>query len=128
MERVATKVQLLVNNWGLVPVVPALKNEWRFHQWQKSWGDRQRFFGSIQPERRRGQLGVSWAYRKGEEWEIRGWAWLAGLKEPQKVKAMLSNDKLWNEVIGQAGVLEVLPSQLSEYSPGEIRQLLNGEG
>ncbi len=124
MERVAAKVQPLVKDLGIVPVAPALKNEWRFHRWQKAWGDPFKFFGTLHPERRRSQIAVSWAYRRGGSWEMRGWAWLGGVRQPADVHAMLSDAQIWNAVVAPEGTLEIWPRQWAAQSTAEIIQQL----
>ncbi|MDQ7030180.1 MAG: type III-B CRISPR module RAMP protein Cmr1 [Ardenticatenia bacterium] len=97
---VARHVQPLVSRHQVVPVSPALKNEWRFHQWQKSWGDARDVFGTLRPDRKRSRVVVSWAYAQGDSWEVRGWVWLP----PQPLTAkhlwsLLADQQIWAQVI-----------------------------
>jgi len=97
---VARYIQPLVSNYQVVPVSPALKNEWRFHQWQKSWGDARHIFGTLRPDRKRSRVVVSWAYAQEDFWEIKGWAWLPSKPvTANRLWNLLENEQIWTQVI-----------------------------
>lgn len=123
MERVITQIRPLAAR-GMVPIAPILKNRWRFQHWQKKWGDERLFWGSVSHERRRGQMGVSWAYQTDAGWEIRGWAWLAGLRQPAAVWKMLATPAIWDETLGVTGELTTFPNDpWQPWSPATINTL-----
>lgn len=139
LERVATQVRPLVGGLRTVPVAPALKNKWRFHHWQRGWGDERAFWGTLQPDRVRSHVAVSWAYLQGDEWEVRGYAWLhqtpwnrtkqqPQLERPldrQAVWAMFCETKLWQTALGEAGSLDVHPAlSWQEWSTVGVQQFL----
>ncbi len=125
IERVATKVRPLASGHTTVPLSPALKNEWRFHRWQRPWGDARDFFGTLRPDRVRSKVAVSWAYKTESAWEVRGHAWLQGVNQPKAVWAMFSDLDLWRKVIGVPGKLEASPPiPWRSWSTAEVKQFL----
>ncbi len=124
IERVAQKVQNLFQNYNIVPVSPALKNTWRFHHWQPAWGDPKVFFGQLHPERRGSRIAVSWAYRQSKEvWQVRGWAWLAGVKQRESVYDMITNQSVWRNILPE-GALHVWPQANAMPTSEAIAQRL----
>lgn len=107
-QRVVTQVGLFATQ--TVPVAPALKNAWRFQNWQCAWGNDQLFWGRVAADRIRGKVAVSWAYPRNGEWEIRGSAWLAGV-QADSVWKMLINVEIWNTTLGVRGTLEAVRPQ-----------------
>lgn len=66
----------------MVPVSPVLKNQWRFKEWQSPYPAKRWLLGaSTGDDRLRSKVAVSWAYRDGDVWIVRGWAWM-----PEKEK------------------------------------------
>lgn len=125
IERVATKVRPLAGEYNTVPVAPALKNEWRFHRWQRPWGDEQRFFGTLRPNRIRSKVAVSWAYEAEGAWEIRGHAWMQGVSQAGAVWEIFSDLDVWRQVIGVPGEIEIEPKGTWQaWSPAEVAQFL----
>ncbi len=106
IERVASQVQPLVSQYGVVPVMPALKNEWRFHRWHGPRESEQEIFGTLRPARRRSKVTASWAYRLGQEWEVRGWAWLSDRRWADKVWGLLQDEESWRTALRVWGRLE----------------------
>ncbi len=97
---VARHIQPLVSRHRVVPVSPALKNEWRFRQWQKSWGDARDIFGTLRPDRKHSRVAVSWAYAQEDSWEVKGWAWLPSKPGTTKhLWGLLENKQIWTQVI-----------------------------
>ena len=121
---VAIQVQFLVSRFRVVPLVPSLKNEWRFNRWRRAWGDERRIFGTLHPTRRRGRVAVSWAYKaEGNKWEIRGWVWLpTRLQTAERLWEVLSDYETWRQVVGVAGDLK---TQRFREKQG-VLQLLQG--
>jgi len=110
-SRVGLQVQPLVTQYSVAPVSPALKNEFRFNRWQRSWGNEREIFGSIHPERRRSRLVVSWAYSdNGSYWEARGWVWLPPPYRHQPTGTFLwklfGDEAIWSQVLRVKGILE----------------------
>jgi CRISPR-associated protein Cmr1 len=95
-ERVITQVRPFATQ--TIPVAPALKNAWRFQRWQRAWGNDQLFWGRVATDRVRGKVALSWAYPQRDEWEVRGSAWLTGVKT-EPVWQMLINAEIWNTTI-----------------------------
>lgn len=132
IERVATRVRSVVGDHHTVPVAPALKNEWRFHQWQRAWGDERTFFGTLQPDRIRSKVAVSWAYPQAEGWEVRGHVWLGQPAEreqrpfqPQAIWAMFCSPEPWQVAIGQPGTLDLYPApSWQTWSTAEVQHFL----
>ena len=106
IERVASQVQPLVSQYGIVPVMPALKNEWRFHRWQGSRRDEQEIFGALRPKRQRSKVIASWAYRTGQDWEVRGWAWLFSKRWADETWRVLTERDGWEKSLRVQGRLE----------------------
>jgi len=124
IERVVIRVAPLVSRHRTVPVAPALKNEWRFHHWRKEWGDEYSFFGTLQRNRIRSKVAVSWAYPQGADWEVRGHAWLQEV-EIQPVWAMFCDAGLWQKILGVPGTLTGHPAApWSAQSTAEVQKFL----
>ena len=126
--RVGSRVQPLVTHWHTVPTTPALKNEWRFHQWHGSRQQEIEIFGSLHPKRRRGQIGVTWAYKEGETWQIHGWAWMPHQKDKAELLwNILTDQSVWTKVLTERGKLEILPSRGWKHQKcEEIQKTLQG--
>jgi len=95
---------------GMIPLAPVLKNTWRFHDWQGPFSIAQWLFGASRGEedRVRSKVNVSWAYRNGEEWEMRGWVWLPpkdgngqviASQHLQKLWECFCNENIWSNVL-----------------------------
>ncbi|HHI97755.1 MAG TPA: type III-B CRISPR module RAMP protein Cmr1 [Thermodesulfatator atlanticus] len=128
VSRVGSRVQPLVTHWHTVPTTPALKNEWRFNQWQGNRREEVEIFGTLHPDRRRGRIGATWAYRENGVWFIHGWAWM-----PQKERLagqlwkILADESVWAHVLGVQGNLTTVPSgQWKELTSEDVRKLLQG--
>ncbi len=122
-KEVKSLVCPLMSNWHMVPVTPILKNKWRFHQWSDSQSQ-EMIFGTLRPNRQRGRISATWAYKKNGKWVIHGWAWM-----PQNWAAMvwqmLTDKSVWAQVIGVSGTLTVDPSgQWRERTLEEVLRLL----
>ena len=108
LNRVSTKIQPIISQYQTVPVSPSLKNEWRFNQWNRKWGDDQEIFGVMQPggNRLRSKVAVSWAYKTDGAWEVRGWVWLKSPKWADKVWNILSNNQVWQTILNAHGQID----------------------
>ncbi len=107
IERVASQVQSLVSKYGVVPATPALKNEWRFHRWQGSRREDEReIFGALRPKRQRSKVSASWAYRAGQDWEVRGWVWLSSKRWADETWRVLTERDGWEKSLRVQGRLE----------------------
>lgn len=126
--RVGSRVQPLVSSWGMVPSTPALKNEWRFHRWQGNRRDKLNIFGTLRPERKRGRISATWAYRENGKWVIHGWAWMPPENElAEQVQHILGNKSIWEKVFGVGGSLKTVPTgKWEDISSGEVQKLLQG--
>ena len=123
--RVGSQVQPLVSQWNTVPTTPALKNEWRFNRWQGSRREEIEIFGTLYPDRRRGRIGATWAYKKDGQWEIHGWAWMpAKDKTAGRLWDILTDKDIWAQVLGVQGHLQTKGKQ--HWSTQEIQQFLQG--
>lgn len=62
---------------GMVPTAPVLKNTLRFgREWSSPTVPRW-LFGTLRKDARvRSKISTSWAYRDGNDWEIRGWVYI----------------------------------------------------
>lgn len=108
IERVASKVQPLVK-YKTVPVMPALKNEWRFNRWKGSKRIEREIFGFSDVKiRQRSRIAVSWAYQISNKiWEIRGWVWLDEKASwSDKLWQILTNSESWKNALRTEGELE----------------------
>ena len=115
MERVASQVQPLVSTYKTVPVVPALKNEWRFHRWRGSKVSERAVFGSLRPERQRSRVTASWAYQKDGAWEVRGWVWLPSRQQWANAPwELLTERESWEAVLRVHGNLKTLRPETKE--------------
>lgn len=101
----------------MVPISPVLKNQWKYVQWQEPSDAKAWLLGKAGDDRRRGddpirsKVPVSWAYRDGEDWVIRGWASLA---ENDKIlnyqeyiesfKKILKNETVWRKALNLESV------------------------
>ena len=129
--RVGSQVQPLVSSWGMVPTTPALKNQWRFHWWKKGKGsqydeDVKEIFGALRPERYRGRIGATWAYRENGKWIIHGWVWMPKNEGwAEKVWRMIADSSVWEGVIGVSGNLTLdPPDKWRERTPEDVLNLL----
>lgn len=128
-ERVVRDVRPLVEKYQCVPVVPVLKNAWRFQLWQRAWGQAHTFWGTLEPKAIRGKVLISWAYLKNEAWHIHGSVWLEGVQQ-EPVWAMLQETtRSWDHVLGVKGRLTALPSGAwHPWSQEGIPTLVRSEG
>lgn len=70
---------------GMIPVSPVLKNWWRFKEWKASFFTKEWLLGTSKGEKRiRSKVAVSWAYRQGDEWIVRGWGRMIGPEERER--------------------------------------------
>ncbi len=124
--RVGSQVQPLVSQLWMVPTTPALKNEWRFHQWHGNRRDELEIFGTLRPERRRGRISATWAYKENDVWFIHGWVWMPREEnQAQHLWGMLTNTAVWDEVLGVKGKLTTFPTQRwREQEYNTVRRLL----
>lgn len=85
---------------GMVPVLPVLKNEWRFNRWKGPFGVECWLFGTSlgKGNRIRSKIGASWAYRSGDEWEVRGWVWFPERDKERKPIPEEYPQRIWNAV------------------------------
>ncbi|HDM76646.1 MAG TPA: type III-B CRISPR module RAMP protein Cmr1 [Deltaproteobacteria bacterium] len=119
LSRVSTKIQPIISQYQTVPVSPSLKNEWRFNQWNRKWGDERETFGVIQPGgvRLRSKVAVSWAYKTDGVWEVRGWVCLKSSNWANKVWDILSNKQIWQTILNAHG-------QIDTYKPTSSKDVL----
>lgn len=110
LNRVSLQIQPIVSQYQIVPVSPVLKNEWRFNQWNRKWGDDREIFGTLRPDRIRSKVTVSWAYRDNGMWKVRGWAWLSLPKWADKVWNILNDNQVWQTVLK-------VPGRIDTYKP-----------
>ncbi len=112
-------VKNLHHQFGIVPLLPVLKDKWRFHEWrdQKSEGE---IFGMLSRKQRiRSKVAASWAYNVGaSEWEIRGWIWLAKKKWSDRAWHIITNKDIWENALKIQG---------ADKSYLEIKRLSNPE-
>ncbi|HRJ41873.1 MAG: type III-B CRISPR module RAMP protein Cmr1 [Caldilineaceae bacterium] len=89
---------------GLIPITPALKNVLRYGAQWSSGALPHHFFGTLRgEERRRGRIGLSWAYRLPDSalWQMRGWAYPPQTGESQqrevaqRLQAVLGKPETW---------------------------------
>lgn len=84
----------------MLPLAPILKNGWRFHQWRGERRREQVIFGALRPERQRSKIAVSWAYRAGADWEIRGWVHLPESEyQGHNLRQILTDEAAWQEAL-----------------------------
>lgn len=128
--RVGSEVKALVSRWNTVPTTPALKNEWRFNRWQGSRQEEIEIFGSLHPDRRRGRIGATWAYKIGEgEWQIHGWAWMPPSSQTAtQLWRILANQAIWDNLLGVQGELHVYSAgqQWQPWNTQQIQTFLQG--
>ena len=106
LSRVSTQIQPIVSQYRMVPVSPALKNEWRFNRWNRKWGDDQEIFGTLRPNRVRSKVAASWAYEANGMWEVRGWVWLKCSKWADRVWNILKDNQVWQTVLNVHGQID----------------------
>jgi CRISPR-associated protein Cmr1 len=121
--RVSTQVRPVVSQHHTVPVAPALKNAWRFDRWQDAWGKPSDFFGGLHPDRVRSKVVVSWAYPQEDEWEVRGYAWLHGVKQ-QAVWQMFCDTAVWQQHLGQGKLSTYPDNPRQEWPIPDVQQFL----
>lgn len=95
---------------GMVPAAPALKNLWRYGYEEKIPAAFD-VFGSLNPNRIRSKIAVSWAYKFEDSWRIHGWTWLPR-SLPQKTRNAILNriqdGAVWGKALGiSRGKLEI---------------------
>ncbi|MGQ9529646.1 MAG: type III-B CRISPR module RAMP protein Cmr1 [Chloroflexus sp.] len=99
LSRVSAQIQPLVTNYRVVPITPALKNEWRFKRWDTAWGHPNDVFGTLHPDRKRGRVAVSWAYEMNGSWQVHGWAWMPDdSTAQQELWNLLRDQTVWRDV------------------------------
>ncbi|MCX8066816.1 MAG: type III-B CRISPR module RAMP protein Cmr1 [Anaerolineae bacterium] len=133
LERVpAEPIRRLVVEHRAIPVTPALKNQWRFHLWKGRPSEEVYVFGSAewrengQQIRLRSKVAVTWAYPVGDEWEVRGFAWLPKSVPAQRVWRILTDPNGWKQAIPVSGILSAFPKgDWQVRSAVEIAKLLN---
>jgi CRISPR-associated protein Cmr1 len=128
------KILSQLANMEMVPVSPVLKNQWKYVQWQAPFEAKAWLLGKAGDDRRRdspirSKVPVSWAYRDGEDWVIRGWASLA---ENDKIlnyqeyiesfKTILLNETVWRKALNLDSVSLKELTVISEKA--EILKLL----
>lgn len=117
LQRLVSSIQPFAQQ--TVPIAPLLKNAWRFNHWQSHWGHASDFWGMVSGTgRQRGKVAVSWAYKTNDAWEIRGSAWLHGLKDQGAAWAMFQNAEIWASTVGAGGELVTIP-------PGDWKKTLS---
>lgn len=123
-ERVLRQIRPLVESYQTIPLTPVLRNAWRYTYWKPEWGSAPSFWGTLEWERIRSKVLVSWAYRSDGLWHMHGSAWLHGVQS-ESVWAMLSNNAQWNQTLGVTGQLEVFPHQAWQpWTPHAVRVFL----
>ena len=116
VERVAKRIRPAITTYKTVPIAPALKNEWRFHQWHAGRGDEKLMFGTLQwldadgTKRLKSKVAVSWAYSRDNCWEVRGWGWLPKQTIANMVWDILRDSIAWQNAIQVPGSLESRPT------------------
>ncbi|MBW1946425.1 MAG: type III-B CRISPR module RAMP protein Cmr1 [Deltaproteobacteria bacterium] len=133
MERIASSVKPIISDHKTIPLVPALRNEWRFHGWSGSPDDGKWMFGTLkwrhekETIRVRSKIAISWAYPRGSGWEVRGWAWLQKPRIAAKVWNLIQDKRGWEKVLGLQGDLETHPKgRWQELTAESVTQLLEG--
>jgi CRISPR-associated protein Cmr1 len=98
-------------NQGMVPVSPILKNQWRFEKWDAEYPGKRWLLGTSKGDDRiRSKVAVSWAYREGDDWIVRGWGSLAEPDKPKekipdypedigKFKEILKDKSVWRKAL-----------------------------
>lgn len=131
MERVGALIQTVVATYKTVPTAPALKNEWRFHQWHGSLEDEKWMFGTLQwrdPEgtkRLRSKVAVSWAYSHDKGWVVRVWGWMQKPQIASMVWDLLRDTTAWEKALHVPGTLEIHPSgNWCEWMPEDVARFL----
>jgi len=108
--KTASKLSELAKSYGIVPVSPVLKNQWRYVEWSAPSATKRWIFGTSDQEKRKGKISISWAYREKDMWVVRGWAWLP---EEERIKSrtiqhrqeigvvvnMLKNELVWKKTL-----------------------------
>lgn len=133
-------VRSLADTHRTIPVVPALKNEWRFRLWKGSQDQADRIFGCVRkgkpssktPKktttiRIRSKVTASWAYSKeaDKDWEIRGFIWLPEESTADAMLQILSDSKAWRRAVSVSGELTLIPqSGLQSQSTRDIVEFL----
>lgn len=106
-DRQTAMILFQLADQGMVPISPVLKNQWKYVQWEASFDARAWLLGkSTGNDRIKSKAAVSWAYRDGDEWVIRGWASLA---ENDKIlnyqghiesfEKILKNETIWRKAL-----------------------------
>ncbi len=129
MKGKQNEVDCLIKQYNLAPISPDMRNQWRFFNWDRAWGDERLFFGKVQRNHNvRSKVAVSWAYRRGSAWEIRGYADLRRLQQPDQVWKMLRDTGIWEDVTGTPGTLKTFPmgDWQEPHSIEDVIQFLGG--
>jgi len=123
LSSVAKRVQAwLSSRHMVVPVTPALRNEWRYKLWKKKWSGRSQVFGYVwtkktdtrqETERMRSRIAASWAYETDRgEWIVRGWAWQPSESIlASRLWNVVRNEEGWQNAITETGRLHTYPDQ-----------------
>ncbi|MBE3588484.1 MAG: type III-B CRISPR module RAMP protein Cmr1 [Thermoanaerobacteraceae bacterium] len=125
---------------GMVPVLPVLKNEWRFNYWKGPFRIERWLFGISRgkDDRVRSKISASWAYRNGDEWEVRGWVWFPEQDKEKKLIPGEYHQQIWEAVRDvdlwcaalkvQEGELQTRPDVelWRKWQPDEVLNFLEG--
>ncbi len=106
-DRQTAKILFQLAEQEMIPISPVLKNQWKYVQWQAPFDAKAWLLGkSTGNDRIKSKVAVSWAYRDGDEWVIRGWASLA---ENDKIlnyqgyiesfEKILKNETIWRKAL-----------------------------
>jgi CRISPR-associated protein Cmr1 len=105
---------------NMIPVAPALKNVWRYGFEERISAERE-VFGTIQHDRIRSKIAVSWAYKTGNSWQVRGWVWLPpSLPKPTRetILKRIRDKSIWMDVLKTpTGDLTVIPGSDALKNP-----------
>jgi CRISPR-associated protein Cmr1 len=101
---------------GMVPVSPTINNQWRYVEWNAPFPNKQWLFGSEDSDQhsalyRKNRVSVSWAYREGGVWTVRGWASIpevertnSGMYQHRQdvdtLERMLRDEAIWKRALG----------------------------
>jgi len=107
--KTASKLSQLAQ-MGIIPVPPAIKNQWRYVEWSAPFSAKRWIFGTSDQEKMKSKISISWAYSEKDMWVVRGWAWLPEeerikggtiqhRKEIDVFKNILNNDLVWKKAL-----------------------------
>ncbi|RKZ00646.1 MAG: type III-B CRISPR module RAMP protein Cmr1 [Candidatus Hydrothermota bacterium] len=114
LKSIDKQLQLIVSKNHVVPITPILRNEWRFNQWKKTWGDDREIFGTLKPDRIRSKVAVSWAYKREEIWEIKGWGWFIPSSLAYKLKKIIKNKQAWQNALNNLKDLKIVKFEFQD--------------